>query len=79
MTTELNDALGILIAILGGAGVGVERQWSGHASGPKARFAGIRAFTLLGLAAGIAGLRWPDGQHARGTIILAAFLTAHLE
>jgi len=75
MTTELNDALSILIAILGGASVGVERQWSGHASGPKARFAGIRAFTLLGLAAGIAGLRWADGQHARGTIILAAFPT----
>ena len=71
MTTELNDALGILIAILGGAAVGVERQWSGHASGPKARFAGIRTFTLLGLAAGIAGLLWADGQHALATIILA--------
>src|SRR5579864_1792271 len=71
MTTELNDALGILIAILGGAAVGVERQWSGHASGPKARVAGIRTFTLLGLAAGIAGWLWADGQHAVATVILA--------
>ena len=30
----------IAAAALGGAAVGVERQWSGHASGPHARFVG---------------------------------------
>lgn len=49
------DWLGVLVAILGGAAVGVERQRSGHASGPDARLGGIRTFTLLGTLAGIAG------------------------
>ena len=48
-------SLGILVAALGGAAIGIERQRSGHASGPHARFGGIRTFTLLGGIAGIAG------------------------
>ena len=43
------------MAVLGGAAVGVERQRSGHASGPDARFGGVRTFTMLGAIAGIAG------------------------
>ena len=46
---------GIMIAALGGAAIGVERQWSGHASGSDARFGGVRTFTLLGGLAGLAG------------------------
>ena len=46
---------GIVVAALGGAAIGVERQRSGHASGTRARFAGIRTFTLLGGIAGLAG------------------------
>lgn len=53
MTTT--DVLPMVIAALGGAVVGLERQWSGHADGPRARFAGIRTFTLLGLLGGLAG------------------------
>ena len=41
----------LAIATLGGLAVGIERQWSGHAAGPQARFAGLRTFTLLGLIA----------------------------
>ena len=48
-------SLGILVAALGGAAIGIERQRSGHASGSHARFGGIRTFTLLGGIAGIAG------------------------
>jgi uncharacterized membrane protein (DUF4010 family) len=48
-------SLGILAAALAGAAVGVERQWSGHATGARARFGGVRTFTLLGGVAGIAG------------------------
>jgi uncharacterized membrane protein (DUF4010 family) len=70
MTLELNDALGILIAALGGAAVGLEREWSGHASGPGARFAGIRTFTLLGLLAGLAGWLWSNGLHVIAGLLL---------
>jgi uncharacterized membrane protein (DUF4010 family) len=71
MTLELRDALGILIAALGGAAVGLERQWSGHASGPSARFAGIRTFTLLGLLAGLAGWLWTNDLRIVAAILLA--------
>ena len=49
------DVIHILVATFGGAVVGLERQWSGHASGPNARFAGVRTFTLIGGLSGIAG------------------------
>ena len=52
---DIADWLGVFVAILGGAAVGVERQHSGHATGPDARMGGIRTFTLLGTLAGIAG------------------------
>ena len=51
----------LLVSTLGGAAVGVERQWSGHAEGEKARFAGLRTFTLLGLLGGLAGQLWTGG------------------
>jgi len=47
--------LGLIVAVLGGAAIGLERQWSGHASGPQPRFGGIRTFTLLGGVGGLAG------------------------
>lgn len=73
MIVNLDDALGILISALGGAAVGLERAWSGHAKGPKARFAGIRTFTLLGLQAGLAGWFWSNQQRALAiTLIVAA-------
>jgi uncharacterized membrane protein YhiD involved in acid resistance len=54
-TMDANASVGIAAAALGGAAIGIERQWSGRAVGPQARFAGIRTFTLLGLLAGTAG------------------------
>jgi uncharacterized membrane protein (DUF4010 family) len=66
------DALaGLAVAILGGAAVGVERQQSGHATGPDARLGGVRTFTLLGVLAGIAGL-----LTAAGFALAAGFLIA---
>lgn len=62
----------MLAAALGGAAVGVERQWSGHASGPGARFAGVRTFTLLGGLAGVAGRLWVDGSELPALVLLAA-------
>ena len=55
MEPTLSAIAGIAVAILGGAAVGVERQRSGHATGPAARLGGIRTFTLLGTLSGIAG------------------------
>jgi uncharacterized membrane protein (DUF4010 family) len=50
--------LGLRLAVAGlvGLAVGIEREWSGHATGPGARFAGARTFLLFGLSGGVAGL-----------------------
>jgi uncharacterized membrane protein (DUF4010 family) len=65
------DIVGLLIAALGGAAVGLERQWSGHADGPAARFAGIRTFTMLGATGGLSGWLWTSGATAPAAILLA--------
>jgi uncharacterized membrane protein (DUF4010 family) len=48
-------AIRVAIAAMIGLAAGLEREWSGHASGPDARFAGLRTFLLLGAVGGIAG------------------------
>ncbi|MGH9532215.1 MAG: MgtC/SapB family protein [Terriglobales bacterium] len=72
MTPEIETVAGLLTATLGGAAVGLERQWSGHASGPEARFAGIRTFTLLGGMAGLAGWLWSVHFELFAAILLTA-------
>jgi uncharacterized membrane protein (DUF4010 family) len=69
------DIVGLLIAALGGAAVGLERQWSGHAVGPAARFAGIRTFTMLGAVAGFSGSLWTAGVTAPAAILFAGAIT----
>src|SRR6186997_946689 len=69
MTTS--DIVRFLIAALGGAAVGLERQWSGHAEGPAARFAGIRTFTMLGAVGGFSGWLWTGGVTVPAAILLA--------
>ena len=71
MVLDLSDAAGIFISALGGAAVGLEREWSGHASGPHARFAGIRTLALLGQLAGLAGWLWSVGVHTLAAVLLA--------
>jgi uncharacterized membrane protein (DUF4010 family) len=51
--------------------VGIEREWSGHATGPEARFAGARTFLLLGLSGCIAGLLTGRGNGLVGAALLA--------
>ncbi|HSL24439.1 MAG TPA: DUF4010 domain-containing protein [Vicinamibacterales bacterium] len=70
-----SDVVGLLIATLGGAAVGLERQWSGHAEGPGARFAGIRTFTMLGALGGLSGWLWMTGVAAPAAILLAGTVT----
>ena len=67
-----DPVLALLVAILGGAAVGVERQWSGHASGPEARFAGVRTFSLLGAIGVLSGICWTWGVTGATTVLLAA-------
>jgi hypothetical protein len=50
-----NEILGIAIAALGGAAVGVDRQRARRENEPGA-IRGIRTFTLLGTVAGTRGL-----------------------
>lgn len=66
------DAFGLLIAAIGGTAVGVERQWSGHAEGAAARFAGVRTFTLLGGLGGLAGWLWRAGFTVPAAVLVAA-------
>ena len=68
---SLASLAGLLVATLGGAAIGLERQWSGHASGPHARFGGIRTFTMLGGIAGLSG--WLSANDLR---LLAVVLLA---
>ena len=68
--TDATGPVGILVAALGGAAIGVERQRSGHASGPLARFGGVRTFTLLGGSAGLAG--WLTTLNLTGLAIVVA-------
>jgi uncharacterized membrane protein (DUF4010 family) len=70
-----SDLVGLLIAALGGAAVGLERQWSGHAEGPRARFGGIRTFTMLGAVGGFSGWLWNAGVTAPAAILLAGAVT----
>jgi uncharacterized membrane protein (DUF4010 family) len=63
--------LGIVVAAVGGLAIGVERQWSGHATGPRAHFAGIRTFTLLGAIGGVSGWLWTEQVQALATVLLA--------
>jgi uncharacterized membrane protein (DUF4010 family) len=69
------DIVRVLIAALGGAAVGLERQWSGHADGPAARFAGIRTFTMLGAIGGVSGVLWAAGVTAPAAILLFGAVT----
>jgi uncharacterized membrane protein (DUF4010 family) len=69
---NITDTAGVLVATLGGAAIGLEREWSGHASGPHARFGGIRTFTLLGALGGIAGWLSMSGLLPLAVVLLAA-------
>ncbi len=71
MTDPELRTLGVIIAALGGAAIGVERERSGHAEGPGARFAGVRTFTLLGGLAGLAGWLWAQQMPWLSVVLLA--------
>lgn len=63
------DLVALAIAALGGAAVGLERQWSGHALGSDARFAGIRTFTMIGAVGGLTGWLWNAGYTVPAAVL----------
>ena len=60
----------LVVAALGGLAVGLEREWSGHASGPLTRFAGLRTFLLIGGLGGIAGWLVSTGATAVAAVLI---------
>lgn len=70
-TATLADVVRLVVGALGGAAVGLERQWSGHASGADARFAGIRTFTLLGVLGALSGWVYSQAAPALAIVVLA--------
>jgi uncharacterized membrane protein (DUF4010 family) len=69
IATEMEIASRLAIAGLVGLAAGLEREWSGHTSGPDARFAGLRTFFLLGLVGGIAGVFAAESEVAIGAVL----------
>jgi uncharacterized membrane protein (DUF4010 family) len=61
--------VGVLVAMLGGAAIGIERERSGKASGAGARFGGLRTFTLIGVIAGLAGALASHGAVALAVVL----------
>jgi uncharacterized membrane protein YhiD involved in acid resistance len=61
LTVDKHTFIGLGVAALIGLVIGIERQWSGRASGPQARFAGVRTFFMLGLM-----VAWPACSFGRG-------------
>ena len=72
--TDSSSIVGVVVAALGGAAIGLERQWSGHASGINAHFGGIRTFTLIGGAAGLAGVLAVSNYTAVSLAMIAGLL-----
>jgi len=71
LPTEIDSALRLAIAALIGLGVGLEREWSGHTTGPDARFAGLRTFFLLSTSGGIAGLLLSQSHEGAASVAIA--------
>ena len=61
----------LAVAALAGLAVGLEREWSGKASGPLARFAGLRTFLLIGTLGGMSGWLVDSGILAVGAVLLS--------
>lgn len=61
----------LLVAAVGGAAIGVERERSSRPGNDHALFAGVRTFTLLGGLGGAAGLLWTLGFAPLATVLLA--------
>jgi uncharacterized membrane protein (DUF4010 family) len=69
---SLDTAIRLAVAGLVGLAIGIERQRSGHASGPGHDFAGTRTFLLLGLLGGLGGILVVHDVAFAGAALVAA-------
>lgn len=71
---RMNDSIVVrlVVAAVAGLAVGLEREWSGHATGPNPRFAGLRTFFLLGIVGGVAG--WLAALESVGAVAIGVAL-----
>jgi uncharacterized membrane protein (DUF4010 family) len=67
-----DEALRVGAALAAGLLIGIERGWTERARRDGRRVAGVRTFTLLGLAGGLAGLLGAKGQPLVAASIVAA-------
>jgi uncharacterized membrane protein (DUF4010 family) len=61
----------LAVAAVAGMAVGIEREWSGHSTGPTARFAGVRTFFLIGVLGGLAGWLMEGDLVGPGALLVA--------
>lgn len=73
-TEELAVVARLAVASLCGLAVGVEREWSGYATAPHHRFAGVRTLFLMGGLGGVAGVLTDAGSAALGVGLIAGGL-----
>ena len=66
------QVLGFAAALAIGLLIGIERGWTLRSQKDGVRFAGVRTFTLLGLAGGAAGLAAGQGHEAVAAVVVAA-------
>ena len=72
ISNEMDVALRLAVAGLGGLAVGIEREWSSRVAERVVRFAGVRTFLLLGLIGGICAELQRRGQPGAGVAVLGA-------
>jgi uncharacterized membrane protein (DUF4010 family) len=71
--TWSEQALALATALAAGVLIGIERGWKTRAAPDGTRVAGVRTFSLLGMAAGVAGLLARGGYpFAGGALVLAS-------
>lgn len=71
MLSDLELATRLAVAALTGLAVGIERERSGHATGPAGRFAGVRTFMLYGIVGGVGGVLAASGLALPAAVVLA--------
>jgi uncharacterized membrane protein (DUF4010 family) len=69
---EIQFAISLAVAALGGLAVGIEREWSGRAASERPRFAGVRTFVLIGLLGALSVHLILVGFPALGIAVLVA-------
>ncbi|WP_332812289.1 MgtC/SapB family protein [Sphingomonas sp.] len=74
--SNLDDLLGLALALGIGLLIGIERGWRTRDDAPGERVAGVRTFTLIGLIGGLIGLELSGHVQALGLILALGTVAA---